>query len=60
MYTNVYITENKNDIKQWDVDNAVLWADALAFKLSQEGIPVLRDVISSGSKSNIESIQAFQ
>jgi len=32
-YTNVYIGENKDEIRKWDVDNAILWADALAYRL---------------------------
>lgn len=32
-YINVYIGENKDDIREWDVDNAILWADALAYRL---------------------------
>lgn len=33
--TNVYIAEDKNQVKQWDVENAILWADALAFALEE-------------------------
>jgi len=32
-YTSVYISENNADINQWDVDNAILWADVLAHRL---------------------------
>lgn len=59
VYTNAYISENKNDINEWDIDNAILWADFLAFKLSEEGIPVIRDAVSTEGKPKVESLLAL-
>lgn len=41
----MYIGENKDELGQWDIDNAILWADALAYTLEEENIPVIKKVI---------------
>jgi hypothetical protein len=49
----VYISETKSEIKLWDIDNAILWADALNYQLSEEHIPVMRKVISGGKPGEL-------
>jgi hypothetical protein len=59
VFTNVYLQEDsKGKVEEWEIDNAVMWADAMAYQLAEEGVPVVRHVVQKKKDSDVRSIRS--
>lgn len=59
VFTNVYVAEGKDKAEEWEIDNAIMWADALGYKLGEEGVPVVRHLLKGGKASDADSVKAL-